>query len=595
MDKEHYYGMIGKQYYRYFVSTLLMSVALSASVVVDGLIVLFLLDTNAFSAINAVFPVTLAFASVYTLFGMGGATLYATALGGMDKERAGALATVSLGALGAVSLLLMALTPVVLSPLAELLSAGAPELQGLIRSYLAPLLWGAPLSIVVSGLVYFIRSAGAPTFATAVLVIANAMNLALDFLYIGVFKMGVAGAGLATITGYFVGAVVVAVYMLRSKCPVRFGKPVRAGKLLLETLRSGSSMAVERICTFLQIALINQFVLRMMGVDGMTVWAVALNCLSLYSMFIGGGVQTMSPIVSTLYGAKDYARIRDTLKRTMLIVGGMGVVFCALMGLFPETILRFYGANTPAQMQIGITALRLYALYFPMNGISCAMMVYYQATQKPGVSAFFGIGAALLPTLLLGALLFVSGGAAWTWFAFSAGTLLVIVAGTLYTRWIAKKHGHEISAPLLLPPDIQTLYDLRMNPTPENIVELSEKTVALLRTWGYSQRQSTFVGIAVEDMTMAIVENNRGKAVHIELRIRVTREGLQLLLMDDGIPLDAAAFTRGNRSEPVAFVQALSEQCAYQRILCLNNTSILFATSNGVVIEEGKLVDERYQ
>lgn len=68
--------VVGK-FYAYLLPTVMMNVALSLGVIVDGIIVGNFLGTEAFSAVNICAPITFAFYAIYALFGLGGSTVVA--------------------------------------------------------------------------------------------------------------------------------------------------------------------------------------------------------------------------------------------------------------------------------------------------------------------------------------------------------------------------------------------------------------------------------------------------------------------------------------------------------------------------------------
>lgn len=52
--------------------------------------------------------------------------------------------------------------------------------------------------------IHFVRADARPAFASNIVIVANAVNLGLDFLFMGAFKMG-CRLVIATVTGYAVG------------------------------------------------------------------------------------------------------------------------------------------------------------------------------------------------------------------------------------------------------------------------------------------------------------------------------------------------------------------------------------------------------
>lgn len=64
--------IINQQFMKFFFPTILMTMALSLSTVIDGIIVGNILGPDALAAVNLVLPITLLFNSVYVLIGVGG-------------------------------------------------------------------------------------------------------------------------------------------------------------------------------------------------------------------------------------------------------------------------------------------------------------------------------------------------------------------------------------------------------------------------------------------------------------------------------------------------------------------------------------------
>ena len=93
------------------------------------------------------------------------------------------------------------------------------ELLPSFKGYMQVLLLSAPFEIVILTFVSFLPSAGYPGFSTAVNVIANVINIFMDYVYIHFFHMGVNGAAWATLTGYLCATLVVAFAILSHIAP----------------------------------------------------------------------------------------------------------------------------------------------------------------------------------------------------------------------------------------------------------------------------------------------------------------------------------------------------------------------------------------
>ena len=100
--------------------------------------------------------------------------------------------------------------------------------------YFHVLVLSAPILSLVLTLAAFLPPSGAPKLSTAVNIVANVVNLLMDYVYIVHFNMGAEGAAWATLTGYVVRALLIPLVLLRGKVRIRFA---RAGRSDLPILR----------------------------------------------------------------------------------------------------------------------------------------------------------------------------------------------------------------------------------------------------------------------------------------------------------------------------------------------------------------------
>lgn len=97
--------------------------------------------------------------------------------------------------------------------------------------------------------IHFVRADARPAFASNIVIVANAVNLGLDFLFMGAFKMGIAGSSIATVTGYAVGFVMMSTHFIMKKSTLHFDfsilrNPVQFFKFLGKMVTIGLSGAL---------------------------------------------------------------------------------------------------------------------------------------------------------------------------------------------------------------------------------------------------------------------------------------------------------------------------------------------------------------
>ena len=154
--------------------------------------------TDALAALGIVLPITLIIQAFANLIGLGGSPRASIKLGENDSTEANKIFN--------VSFVLLTVTGIILSALIFLLSKQIvsafgcpPSAVGFAVSYLRIYSAGTLFVLLAQGLNPFITAQGFSLIAMFSVLFGAIVNIALDPLFIFVFKMGVSGASLATV------------------------------------------------------------------------------------------------------------------------------------------------------------------------------------------------------------------------------------------------------------------------------------------------------------------------------------------------------------------------------------------------------------
>jgi Na+-driven multidrug efflux pump/anti-sigma regulatory factor (Ser/Thr protein kinase) len=583
-------GLLDKKYREFFIPTVLTAMALSMSMSVDGIIVGNLLGSSALAAVNLVLPVVLFYNIFAVLLGMGPATVIAIAKGRREHAYADDVFTVSWALLLTVGLAIMALQIAFLEEISRLITTDAVLLP-LVRELLQILVYGSPLMILCLGSVFCLRTDGKANLASAVLVTANMINLAMDLVYIGVFGMGVGGAALATVTGYTVGLVTLLFYVfakdrtLHMK-PALLSRPSAALKCAQRIFVSGAPGALTAVLVPARLLCVNTIVLAVAGSSGMVALAVCSGCLSLLIMFTYGAAQTMTPIVGALYGEKDFTGIRFVVKRSFQLLVSAAVIITLLLELLPENILVLFGVKDAADLEVGIPAIRIFALSLIARSLNFLMLYFYMSTEKRkianAISVVEGFAVVVPAGFVLGHLFGIKG----VWFAFVLAEVVTLAMIAVYYLYEKGRSAGRYQDILLLDSsgatDSKTL-DLTIRSNIEDAVGLSEKTIRFLGEGGVEAGLCNKMGMVIEEMAVNIAtyaHKRGGDRYYIDIRIKLMKEEFIVILRDDGEWFDPTKYLENERKETaymiggIELVGALASKVEYSRVLGLNNTAI---------------------
>lgn len=306
-----------------------------------------------------------------TLVGVGASSLVAIKLGEKDYRSANdVLANVVI-----LNVLLGALVMVVglfwLDPI--LYAFGASDATiAYARDYMEIILLGNILTHIYYGLNSMLRSIGHPRISMYATILAVALNVVLDPIFIFVLDMGVRGAALATMISQLVSVVIELIIFLNPKEVIYFHRGIWRLKRDITMRALGIGMApflMHMAACFVVIVLNNQ--LKRYGGDmAIATFGMTNRFMFFFAMIVMGIQQGMQPIVGYNYGANLYARMVRAFKLSVYCATCvMGVLW--LFGvIWPEGFIRLFTHDelliaqsiAPARVMLCV----MFAIGFPM-------------------------------------------------------------------------------------------------------------------------------------------------------------------------------------------------------------------------------------
>ena len=572
-------ALLGKKFREYLFPTIISSMSILLASFVDGIIVSAFVGDDAFSAINLAEPVVLFMQALFFLFGIGGAISISIAKGQRDNRKANALFTLSFAASLLVAVIVTIAGIFLIDPITSLLCTDA-GLYDYVRDYALFNIYGSVFMIVVPYLVFIIRVDGMPKFSANILLVSNAVNLLMDMVYMGVFKMGTAGAALATVTGYVVGFILELRYLvLYRKRTLKFVAVKGADfRYLGELSTSGIASVVNTILLFVKAILLNRIVLGASGADGMAVFSVCNFTVTFISMFVSGGSDTMTPIVSLLYGERDYKGIDMVLRKTFQFVCAASAVIILFIMLFPNLLLAMFSVTSPERVAMGIPAVRIFSLSLIGMGVCYVTMNYLQATKQKTISVITTFLRGLIITVPLSYILSYSFGISGTSWAFVLTEALTAAITFLICLIVSRVKRDKYTGILLheRQSENSVFFDASLRPQEEQAVQLADQIIAFCGESGVSGKAADYAGVLAEETVEHIRQFNRdAKQPRIDLICRITDTSVILSVRDDGEAFDPATVDETEEEfSNLKMINSLADEVNYTRALGLNNMLI---------------------
>ena len=340
------------------------------------------LGSNGLAGITIGFPLMILLMSTGLLFGVGGATLFAMKLGERDHEAADRALNTSFLLLLISGTVFFILGQIFLTPLLRLFGASETVLP-YAEEYMRVIFFGAIFQVVSMGMNNFLRAAGKPRLAMITMLVGAIINIMLDWIFIFVFHMGMAGAALATILAQLASMVWILSYFMTDRSPHRISlKQMKMKKNNVFQITSlGMPLFIMQIGNSLLNIILNKSLFIYGGDIAVSGMGIVNSVMTLLLMPIVGLNQGVQPIVSFNYGAKSYNRIKETEKLAITVATVFAVIGWILTRVFPAQIVSFFNQE-PDLISFGTYALKAWFLATPVLGFQIIGANFFQAIGR---------------------------------------------------------------------------------------------------------------------------------------------------------------------------------------------------------------------
>ncbi len=362
------------------------------------------LGTSASGAVGIVFSLMAIIQSVGFTVGMGSGTWISRLLGARKTDEASKVAASGLYSAFGFGVLLATLGLLSIDQLMQALGA-TDTILPYARNYARYILFAAPILAASFVLNNILRAEGRAKFAMIGITLGGILNLILDPLFIFTFKMGIAGAAIATAFSQCVSFILLLSSFLRGKTVTKLG-PTRISRHLftyLQILKNGlPSFCRQGLASIATVALnLNAAVYGDAAVAAMSI--VGKIFLFVFSILIGIG-QGYQPVLGYNYGAKRFDRVQVAFSFTLKISSAM-MAICAIIGFITApSLMKFFIAHDAKVITIGTKALRAQCLALPLIPLGVLSNMTFQSIGKSWIATILSTarqGIFFLPLILI--------------------------------------------------------------------------------------------------------------------------------------------------------------------------------------------------
>ena len=430
-----------KKLLRFVLPSIVMMIFTSIYGVVDGLFVSNYVGKTAFAAVNLIMPFLMAISALGFMIGTGGSAIVAKTLGEGKKEQANEYFSM-LVYLTLIGGIVLSALGILFSPLiARGLGADGALLTNCVL-YARITLLSMPAFMLQNVFQSFFVTAEKPKLGLGVIVIAGVTNMVLDFLLVGVFQIGLAGAAFATVTSECIGGLFPILYFARKNSSLlKLGRTHFNGKIFLCACGNGSSELMTNLSSSIVNSLYNIQLMNLAGENGVAAFGTIMYVNFIFiAIFLGYSIGS-APLVSYHYGAGNHDELKNLFQKSLRLIGIWGLMLFILAQLIARPLAAIFVGYDADLFSMTQNGFRIYCIAYLINGFNIYGSSFFTALNNGLISAAISFLRTLVfqlaAVLLLPLLLSING----IWSAVAVAELLTLgLTVTFFVRSRKKYH-----------------------------------------------------------------------------------------------------------------------------------------------------------
>ena len=373
------------------------------------------------AATNVIFPLVILGNAIAGLIGNGAAANFSLRLGEGNKDSAKKSVGEAITLSFIVSLIFTLISFILLPKL--LYFFGCTEnVYSYAFDYGKIILIGMPFMIVYSVFSNIIRADGSPKYSMVMLIIGAIINIILDPVFIFGFNLGVKGGAIATVIGQIVSFIIAIVYLKKFKTIKLEKDDFKLSKNIFKILSLGLSSFITQLTILVLFVFMNNIMTKfgaksVYGADiPLSVYGVLSKINSIYVSIILGVSIGVQPIIGFNFGAGNIDRVKEVLKKVIILNFLIGIAFNIILYCFPKEIVSIFitssDANYDLFMEFAVLMCKTFFMVCALNAVEMTTSIVIQSlghVKKATAVSFIRQIILLIPISLLLSITFNKG------------------------------------------------------------------------------------------------------------------------------------------------------------------------------------------
>jgi MATE family, multidrug efflux pump len=360
--------------------------------IVDRIFISFGVGRLAIAGISIALPLFTFILATGLFIGVGGGALISINLGKKDKEKAEQILGNAVTLFVAAGVVFSILGILFLDDILLLFGATANNIN-YAKDYMSIIFFATTFQLLFIGMNNIMRGEGNPKAAMKMSIIGCGLNILLDPFFIFVMDMGIQGAAIATVISNMLVAFLQIRHFLNGNSNIKL--KFKHLKLKKEILIGIASIGIAPFIMQMSNSIVVIFINKNLNIYGGDIAIAAygiINSISvLMYMPIVGIYQGSQPILGYNHGAKNYSRVRETYKLSLLVAISISAAGFLLATFMPHILISPFINNDKALFDLTTNATKMFFSMTLFMGFHMIGSSYFQTVGKAKITTAINI------------------------------------------------------------------------------------------------------------------------------------------------------------------------------------------------------------
>ena len=360
--------------------------------IVDRIFISFGVGRLAIAGISIALPLFTFILATGLFIGVGGGALISINLGKKDKEKAEQILGNALTLFIGMGVLFSIFGILFLDDILLLFGATANNIN-YAKDYMSIIFFATTFQLLFIGMNNIMRGEGNPKAAMKMSIIGCGLNILLDPLFIFTLGMGIKGAAIATVISNVLVAILQIRHFLNGDSNIKL--KLKNLKLKKEILIGIASIGIAPFIMQMSNSIVVIFINKNLNIYGGDIAIAAygiINSISvLMYMPIVGIYQGSQPILGYNHGAKNFKRVRETYKLSLLVAMGISAIGFFAAIFLPHLLISPFINNDQTLFELTTNATKIFFSMTLFMGFHMIGSSYFQTVGKAKITTAINI------------------------------------------------------------------------------------------------------------------------------------------------------------------------------------------------------------